>query len=77
MTDTTIDLKAGWNLVGYPSNSVDQADTVLTGTSYDGLQWFDNGAPYLISDMAALDDMVAGGAYWVHVTSDTNYVVTY
>ena len=74
---TSITLIAGWNMVGYPSNTPDTATNVLAGTGYDLLQKFDAGAPYRIIDMLGSENMVAGQAYWVHVPADTSYIVTY
>ena len=77
LSNTVIDLYAGWNLVGYPSEAVRSANDVLAGTGFDMIQRYNSGATYLISDMPATDNMLPGCAYWIHVPTDTSYIVTF
>ncbi|HEQ78646.1 MAG TPA: PKD domain-containing protein, partial [Euryarchaeota archaeon] len=77
VSSTTISLYPGWDLVGYPSTTASPADTVLAGTSYDGLQQYNDAAPYLIVDMTGGTNMQPGAAYWVHVPAYVTYDVDY
>ena len=45
---TTIELKAGWNHVGYPSLKPKPIFTALAGTGYDMVEGFDANAPYRV-----------------------------
>ncbi|RLC80495.1 MAG: hypothetical protein DRI61_05635, partial [Chloroflexi bacterium] len=77
VSTTDIQLHAGWNLVGYPTmNSVD-ANTALSGTSWDGLECYDVAAPYMLRDMLGTEMMETGKAYWVHVPADTLWTVNW
>ena len=68
---SNINLKTGWNLVGYPSLLSNMADSVLPAEA-DIISVYDNGQPYLIRDEIDLSTvtMSNGNAYWVHVTAD-------
>ena len=77
ITSTTIDLYAGWNLVGYPCLMGDSVTNVLVGTGYDNVYKFDGLATYLIINMANFELMGDGNGYWVHVNADVSYVVDY
>jgi hypothetical protein len=71
-----INLEAGWNLVGYPSDTNRQADVALSGTGADMIGVYQAAAPY-VADVSALNTvtMIEGNAYWVHVTSATTWTV--
>ena len=73
---TSIQLYAGWNLVGYPtldgSKTISQA---LTGTGYTSVEGFNATAPYNVEVLADTDIMEPGMGYWIHVISDTVWVV--
>ena len=64
-------------MVGYPSSAPTQASTVLAGASFDMLMNYDTGSAYLIVAMAPTENMVMGGAYWVHADIPGMYVVSY
>ncbi|MCK5309907.1 MAG: Ig-like domain-containing protein, partial [Thermoplasmata archaeon] len=70
VSTTAISLYAGWNLVGYPCLESKIASSALVGVPYDGLESFDIGTPYLISEMLPSEIMSPGNGYWIHVTSD-------
>ena len=72
---TLIQLKAGWNLVGYPSLTPKTVSEALSGISYDGVESFDAVAPYRISQMNPADLMEPGGGYWIHVSADTAWTI--
>ena len=70
--DTTgITLKAGWNLIGYPSSVDRLASDALPG-SVDMIAVYDGLLPAMIRDETDLSTvtMSAGNAYWIHVNAD-------
>ncbi|MCK5024232.1 MAG: hypothetical protein KAR56_01290 [Thermoplasmata archaeon] len=70
-----IDLYAGWNLVGYPTQVSELATDALFGTGATLVAEYVAGVPY-ISDEALGDvTMVEGEAYWVYVNTDTPWTV--
>ncbi len=72
---TNIMLKAGWNLVSYPSNITDTVADALWGTGADRVECYDAGTPYLIKEMGPADLMSPGNGYWVHVLVDSVWTV--
>jgi len=75
---TITNLKAGWNLVGYPSNATNTVTSALSGTGFDKpVEEFDMGATYLIHQKANSELMTSGNGYWVHVPSDTVWTLEY
>ncbi len=73
---TNIPLKAGWNLVGYPSFVEKSIIDALAGTGYDlPVEGFNATAPYRIDQLADTYMMKPGEGYWVHVPADTVWVV--
>lgn len=75
-TSTDIPLYAGWNLVGYPTlcNTKVVADA-FSGTSVDKVEVFDPAEPYKIKNASPTYLMKPGEGYWVHVPSDTTWIV--
>jgi murein tripeptide amidase MpaA len=74
-TSTNVILKAGWNLVGYPSLTPRLASTTLP-PSADIVGIFNNTDPYKTTDMAPTAvTMQPGKAYWVHCTVDAVWTV--
>jgi spore germination protein YaaH len=74
---TAITLKAGWNLVGYPS--LDESKTIATalaGTGYDRVEGFAAASPY-IQALASSYVMKPGEGYWVRVPADTIWNVNW
>jgi hypothetical protein len=72
---TIISLRAGWNLIGYPSVTPRNAAVTLP-SSADGIAVFDEFDPYQISDEAIGSvTMLSGNAYWVHCTADDVWIV--
>jgi hypothetical protein len=72
----TIDLRNGWNMVGYPSMTVRSALATLPGAA-DMIAVFDPVEPYRIREETDLGsvDMEPGHAYLVHVTADSIWTV--
>jgi len=75
-TSTTINLLAGWNLVGYPSGTERTVADVLAGTGYDRVEGFMPESPY-VQELADTHLMRPGEAYWVMVPADTTWSVYY
>ena len=75
LTSTSINLYAGWNLVGYPSLTEKNISDALVGTGYDRVEGFNTTAPYRISQCADSYMMKPGEGYWVHVPADTVWIV--
>jgi subtilisin-like proprotein convertase family protein len=75
---TIINLHAGWNLASYSSITARTANVALSGTSADMISYYQPASPYIAdtSNLATVN-MVAGKAYWIHVTSDCIWTVIY
>jgi hypothetical protein len=74
---TAIDLRVGWNMVGYPAN-VDSAydvDALIADTGATEVMGFNPAMPYHIEPLAGGYILKRGEAYWVHVNADTSWVV--
>ena len=82
VTDMSIDLKAGWNLVTYPfaqrSKTAAEVEThLLTDCpDFDAWEVFDVGADYRLKTPVGSEPLMHGDAIWVHVTADTTWTVT-
>jgi carboxypeptidase T len=76
-SSTVIQLYRGWNLVGYPSATPRLASATLPAQA-DMVSVFQVAAPY-ISDTSNLASvtMTQGKGYWVHVTADCTWTVSY
>ncbi|MFO7618482.1 MAG: hypothetical protein R6W91_02320, partial [Thermoplasmata archaeon] len=74
---TEIPLYAGWNLVGYPSETSEKANVALALTGADIISVYKSTTPF-VEDRTDLDavDMIPGNAYWVHVPAYTLWTVT-
>jgi uncharacterized protein YkwD len=73
----SIHLNSGWNLVGYPSDSAQLRDDALNnlvfGDEIDAIVGQDNVTKNL-KDLEELDEMVPGKGYWIHATSDCDWI---
>jgi hypothetical protein len=76
-TSTSIPLKAGWNLVGYPSLVQKPISEALAGTGYDSVEGFNASDPYRTSVLPGSYLMKPGEGYWVHVPADSTWVVNW
>jgi peptide/nickel transport system substrate-binding protein len=75
--NTNIALKAGWNLVGYPSlNGTRTIADALFGTGYTKVEGYDSVSPYL-RVLNGSYIMQPGEGYWVYVPADTMWTVSY
>ena len=75
---TGIQLRAGWNLVGYPTlNNSTTVAVAFVGTGADIIEGYDSGQTYLTSALAPSYVMKPGEAYWVHVPADTIWTVNW
>ena len=75
-TTTNVDLKAGWNLVGYPSLTEKSIADALLGTGYDRpVEGDDPAAPYYVTPLTDSYMMKPGEGYWVHVPADIVWTV--
>jgi hypothetical protein len=74
-TSTSINLYAGWNLVGYPSLTYETVANALWGTGADKVMVCDTSEPYHIKEVGPTYVMKPGEGYWVHVPADTVWVI--
>lgn len=73
---TAITLRAGWNLVGYPSLCTNMTvANALWGTGADIVEIFDPSATYRTRVASSTYLMRPGEGYWVHVPADTAWTV--
>jgi hypothetical protein len=70
-TLTHISLKAGWNLVGYPSLTERTRDDALASISgsYNKVEFY-NTTTDKEEGLGPSDLMYPGYGYWIHATSD-------
>jgi serine protease AprX len=66
----TIQLRAGWNLVGYPSLTPRSITNSLAGLPYTSVEGYNAANPYRIAVLPGSYMMTPGEAYWVQVSSD-------
>lgn len=74
-TYTEIPLYAGWNFVGYPTETTETVANALWGTGADRVEVYDGMAPYRIKEVGATYVMKPGEGYWVHVPADSVWIV--
>ena len=72
---TDVPLRAGWNLIGYPSFVDRTVAEALAGAPYDAAEGYAPVAPYYLRRMAPGDGMAAGDGYWVHATMDATVTI--
>jgi hypothetical protein len=74
---TTIHLVVGWNLVGYPSFIDRTVGAALVGATYQTVETFDpTDPPWFLKKLSDTDLMFAGEGYWIHVSSDFDWVLS-
>ena len=74
-TYTEIQLYAGWNLVGYSTQNTETVGNVLWGTGADRVEVYNATAPYRIKEVGPTYVMKPGEGYWVHVPTNTVWVI--
>jgi hypothetical protein len=68
---TSIPIKTGWNLIGFPSMRNGTVGDVLSGISYDRVETYDaTSSPYFLKAVGDSYLMQAGQAFWVHALAD-------
>ena len=73
---TVIVLKKGWNFVGYPSWKLGvTVQTSMAGVSFDLMQTFSPIRTYNLRDVPSTEMLNPGMGYWVHVSSESTWVV--
>jgi hypothetical protein len=72
---TSINLYAGWNLVGYPSLTNETVANALWGTGADQVMVCDTSEPYHVKEAGPTYLMKSGEGYWVHVPFDTVWII--
>ena len=73
--NTNITLHKGWNLVGYPSNTVRNVSTTLSGIAYSYIQTADENGN--IIELSGSDLMEPGKGYWIYVSSTQTWTVNW
>ena len=71
-----IHLYRGWNLVGYPTGVAHTVSEALSGIPWDNVQTYDNSTGEII-ELSGSENMQPGVGYWIHVTSDAIWSVTW
>jgi parallel beta-helix repeat protein len=76
---TAIQLRAGWNLVGFPSvNTTYTAGELKAVTGATRVEGYDaNSPPYFLREMQDLDILLGGQGYWIFVPADVIWTVPY
>lgn len=73
---TDIDLRSGWNLIGFPSLTDKRISDVFSGLPLERIEGFSEGMnPYLLQPLETASYMAAGSGYWVKVTGDCRLTV--
>jgi len=75
---TAVNLRQGWNLVGYTSFTARPVATAFAGIAYTRVEAFDaNLPPYYLKALTPAQNLEMGKAYWVHVTADAAWTVAF
>ncbi|UCD91771.1 MAG: hypothetical protein JSV43_05895 [Methanobacteriota archaeon] len=70
-----VSLKAGWNLVGYPTLSDRTVADALAGVDYSRVECFYELSPYHLRALSDEDYMTTGMGYWIYITQETVWTV--
>jgi hypothetical protein len=76
-TYTEIPLKAGWNFVGYPTQTTETVGNALWGTGADRVEVFDATDPYRLKEAGSTYIMKPGEGYGVHVVADSIWTINW
>lgn len=75
---TTVDLRAGWNLVGFPSfNATYTVADLRAETGATRVEGYDSAPPYFLRVLGDAEVLQAGQGYWVRVDADTVWTVSF
>jgi len=83
VTNLSISLKAGWNLVPYPfvqkTMTASAIETILAANcpNFDRWEIADYGSDYLLNIPTGTENLLHGDAFWVYVTADGTWHVNY
>jgi hypothetical protein len=71
-----IQLRVGWNLIGYPKLSPQVRDDALSSIldEVNAVYGFDPAIQEEV-EVKASDDMIPGNAYWIHVNHDCDLIL--
>jgi hypothetical protein len=73
----TVNLKAGWNLVGYSSLIPRDVAETLMGIGFSRIEGYEGAAlPYNLKRLSDWDYMYAGQGYWIFASMDTTWNLT-
>jgi hypothetical protein len=77
---TNIQLKTGWNFIGYPSLTSRLITDALSGIPYDVVEHYNASEvtdPWESTQQGDLVWMSPGEGYWIHVTTDCTWTVNW
>ncbi len=74
-TSTDILLRAGWNLVGYPSFIERNVSVALSGISYERVEGYVDAPSQNLKLMSDTDLMRPCEGYWIKVNSETTWII--
>jgi hypothetical protein len=72
---TSIELKAGWNLIGYPSFTDRTLDNALANVPYERVEGFEAMAIDKLKLLSDADTMTVGLGYWVKIGTDATLTI--
>ncbi len=73
VSNGTMHLYAGWNLVSYPHHEIMSVAQALAGLPWDSAAAQDLGAPYLLAELDGNSALAPGRGFWVRVTTDVEW----
>jgi parallel beta-helix repeat protein len=72
---TSIELKSGWNFVGYPSLIERTVADALSGINYERIEGYSQSPPEYLRIYTDIDLMIAGYGYWIKVSADVTWTL--
>jgi len=73
---TSIELKQGWNFVGYPSFIERTVAETLSVVNYERIEGYSQSPPEYLRIYSDGDFMIAGYGYWLKVSTDATWTLT-
>lgn len=80
LPSASIQLRAGWNLVGYPSTLPRTVALGVAGLggNFRAIEGYDPSAsPYFLKRLSPSDTLSGGGGYWIWVGSAAMWTVSF